>query len=150
MPRYKVGDITGETWRRAYQIICNNPYNGVPSIHYKEESMISLNDNRVISDKVVDKGIDQIFTPDMGSQQFQLVNPVDDSLIPEQFADYQTLFILLYSLYFHLAKKRDQGVSPFDSWIWDDELYTWVAPIPKPDEENDYIWDEELGNWVLV
>jgi hypothetical protein len=37
---------------------------------------------------------------------------------------------------------------PFDSWILDEETYTWVAPIPIPDDGFDYYWNESQGDWV--
>jgi hypothetical protein len=37
---------------------------------------------------------------------------------------------------------------PFDSWVIDETIFTWVAPKPHPNDENDYYWDEELGTWV--
>lgn len=150
MPKYKERQVDGVAWNRAKQIICNNPYNGIPSIHYHEESMTSFSDGSVISNNTPGTQINQLFTPDLAEEEFQLVNPMTDELVPDQFATYQTLFVLLYSLYFHLAKKRDQGPKPYDSWIWDDNIKEWVAPIAKPDTENTYIWDEELTNWILV
>lgn len=39
--------------------------------------------------------------------------------------------------------------SPFPSWVWDDELNTWQAPVPKPVVDQDpYDWDEETKSWV--
>jgi hypothetical protein len=58
--------------------------------------------------------------------------------------------VLLYSLYFHLAIKRDRGQSPYSSWIWSEVENSWVAPIEKPDQVNNYIWDEDNLTWVLV
>jgi len=36
---------------------------------------------------------------------------------------------------------------PFASWILDDS-YTWQAPKPYPNNEENYIWDETLLEWV--
>ena len=38
---------------------------------------------------------------------------------------------------------------PFDSWTLDDETFSWVAPVPKP-EGGEYVWDEEALAWVVV
>jgi hypothetical protein len=38
----------------------------------------------------------------------------------------------------------------FDSWILDQNLFYWVAPIPYPQDGNKYDWDETSINWVLV
>lgn len=37
----------------------------------------------------------------------------------------------------------------FDSWIFDEDTSSWKAPVPKPDNENNYGWDEQGLNWVL-
>jgi hypothetical protein len=41
---------------------------------------------------------------------------------------------------------------PYPSWVWDAELFEWVAPIPQPPEdecENGWwSWDEEGQEWV--
>ena len=43
--------------------------------------------------------------------------------------------------------KPDQ---PFKSWIWDDEISAWKAPVPMPTDEQMYAWDEDAGDWVVV
>ena len=35
---------------------------------------------------------------------------------------------------------------PFDSWVLNEETYSWEAPIPKPNGA--FVWDENLGDWV--
>ena len=49
-------------------------------------------------------------------------------------------------------ESRDAFIPPklFDSWILDEDKCIWVAPIPKPNNENEYYWDEELINWILI
>lgn len=37
---------------------------------------------------------------------------------------------------------------PFPSWVLDEETFTWVAPLPKP--EGNHRWDESAGVWVEV
>lgn len=39
---------------------------------------------------------------------------------------------------------------PFESWILDEGTYGWVAPIPYPEDGNDYTWNETQGDWVQV
>ena len=38
---------------------------------------------------------------------------------------------------------------PFDSWTLDEETFSWVAPVPMP-EDGEYVWDEEALGWVAV
>jgi hypothetical protein len=37
---------------------------------------------------------------------------------------------------------------PYPSWIWDPETLTWSAPVPYPDDGNNYYWDENTLSWV--
>lgn len=34
-------------------------------------------------------------------------------------------------------------IKPFDSWIWDENSYSWIPPIPIIDNDNS-IWNEDL------
>lgn len=40
-------------------------------------------------------------------------------------------------------------VGPYSSWILDAN-YDWQAPVPMPEDGNDYYWDEDSVGWVLV
>lgn len=39
---------------------------------------------------------------------------------------------------------------PFDSWLLNAETLLWEAPIPFPDDTNEYEWDEESTSWVQI
>ena len=39
---------------------------------------------------------------------------------------------------------------PFDSWILNEDTWTWEAPIELPNDGKLYEWDEELINWKEV
>ena len=47
---------------------------------------------------------------------------------------------------------RDAFIAPkpFNSWILNETTCLWEAPIPKPDNENQYSWNEEILNWELL
>lgn len=36
---------------------------------------------------------------------------------------------------------------PHESWTWDENLFEYVPPTPKP--EGDFIWSEEEMAWVV-
>lgn len=38
--------------------------------------------------------------------------------------------------------------SPFASWVIDETIYDWVAPVPFPDDGEEYVWDEDALAWV--
>jgi hypothetical protein len=44
-------------------------------------------------------------------------------------------------------KNYFRDVSPYPSWIYDDNLDAWVPPTGFPDGPN-YLWDEEKLSWV--
>ncbi len=39
---------------------------------------------------------------------------------------------------------------PFDSWILDEDICQWSAPVAYPEDGAVYDWDEELQEWVQV
>lgn len=44
-----------------------------------------------------------------------------------------------------------QQPKPFDSWVFDETLLQWVAPLPYPtDTSNPYFWNENNLEWVNV
>ena len=47
---------------------------------------------------------------------------------------------------------RDAFISPqpYLSWIFDESTLDWKAPIPYPDDENNYYWDETTTEWKLI
>ena len=36
---------------------------------------------------------------------------------------------------------------PFESWVLNEETYTWEAPKPYPEDGKIYTWNEEITNW---
>ena len=38
---------------------------------------------------------------------------------------------------------------PFESWVLDETTCLWEAPVPMPEDGQDYIWDESAGEWVV-
>tara|TARA_R110001632_G_scaffold21974_1_gene63536 strand:- start:905 stop:1327 length:423 start_codon:yes stop_codon:yes gene_type:complete len=45
---------------------------------------------------------------------------------------------------------------PYDSWVWNDESFVWVAPIERPQNavinggDTYYLWDDNVENWVAM
>lgn len=37
---------------------------------------------------------------------------------------------------------------PFESWVIDEESFSWKAPVEYPNDGNAYIWNEETVSWV--
>jgi len=38
---------------------------------------------------------------------------------------------------------------PFDSWLLDEDTCRWYAPVPPPDDGQEYIWNESSTSWIL-
>lgn len=51
---------------------------------------------------------------------------------------------------YYYDQNLDAFIPPklFDSWIFNNETYTWDSPIPYPGDAKPYLWDEETGSWV--
>lgn len=39
---------------------------------------------------------------------------------------------------------------PYSSWSFDENSYSWEAPIAKPDDDYFYVWNEKSQSWDLV
>lgn len=37
---------------------------------------------------------------------------------------------------------------PFQSWIFDEDIRQWHAPVPHPQDGGFYSWDENTLNWI--
>ena len=46
---------------------------------------------------------------------------------------------------------KDAFIPPksFDSWILNEDTCNWEAPVPYPNDGNEYYWDEETLSWQL-
>lgn len=47
-------------------------------------------------------------------------------------------------------EQRDAFIQPqpFPSWVLDEETCNWAAPVPYPDDGEQYWWDEDAASWV--
>jgi hypothetical protein len=39
---------------------------------------------------------------------------------------------------------------PFASWVLNEDTCRWEAPVPYPNDGQDYEWSEDIKNWVLT
>ncbi len=53
---------------------------------------------------------------------------------------------------FTYDKDRDAFIppKPFASWLLDEETCRWEAPVPYPNDGNQYSWSEEAQSWELI
>jgi hypothetical protein len=91
---------------RSYSIIVSNPLNGVPNINYYEERVVTQ-DGVTRSTGFV--GIlTEVLTPENIDAEFDVL---DQTGAVVGIATYGEVQAVLYSLYFHLATKRDAAAS---------------------------------------
>ena len=53
---------------------------------------------------------------------------------------------------FNYDKELDAFIppQPYPSWKLDTDTCLWNAPIPYPQDDNDYEWDEETTSWKII
>jgi len=53
---------------------------------------------------------------------------------------------------FTYDKDRDAFIppKPYDSWVLNEDTCLYEAPVPYPDDGNEYTWDEQTTDWVLA
>jgi hypothetical protein len=99
MGNYKQEKVTG--WQRSKQVIIKNDYKVVPTIEFTEEMVVEV-DGALINKKDVGTVGTSLKDPSMS---FDLLNPENDQIIGK--GNYGQAYVLLYSIYRHLADKRD-------------------------------------------
>lgn len=99
MGNYKQEKVTG--WQRSKQVTIKNEYKAVPTIEFAEEFIVEV-DGQLINKK--DVGVVGTSLKDP-SKTFDMLNPENDQVIGT--GNYGQAYVILYSIYRHLADKRD-------------------------------------------
>jgi hypothetical protein len=49
-------------------------------------------------------------------------------------------------------EEHDIFVPPkfYNSWVLDLDMAVWIAPIPYPNDGNEYVWNEDSISWDIV
>lgn len=103
MQNYKETAVSGTSYIRAREVTITNTLGGYKGIMFCEEE-VSVFGEKIMRENV--GAIHQEFTPENASTEFQLLNPVTNEPIGAT-ATYQDVYILLFSLYYHMAAQRD-------------------------------------------
>lgn len=98
---YKSDEQVAQTWVRAAHISIDNPIDGAPSATFLEERAISTGGSTATQRL---GSIVELFAAD---EAFDLLHPETGAVIGS--ATYNELRVLLHSLYFHVAQKRDEA-----------------------------------------
>lgn len=51
---------------------------------------------------------------------------------------------------FNSDTQRLEPNKPYESWIFDEDMFFWKSPVSYPTDGKYYIWDEETLSWVEV
>lgn len=116
MSNYKQSPVTGESWQRAVRVVIENPVDGTPAISFIEEQVINLPGEKITRPA---GNVAEPFMPENYLEQFNVINPETGEVI--RTATYQEVYVVLHSLYLHVAAKRDLANQP--------------APEPQPEPQ---------------
>jgi hypothetical protein len=49
-----------------------------------------------------------------------------------------------------IAEARENAVNASHpaSWVWNEELVSWAAPVAPPADGFPYIWNEDTTSWI--
>ena len=52
---------------------------------------------------------------------------------------------------FHYDKAKDAFIRkrPFKTWVLNESTCRWEAPVPKPDDGQEYSWNDSTGEWEV-
>jgi hypothetical protein len=110
MAKYKETNIQGSSYVRAKRIVVDNSlFNTNPSIRFEEEKVINVENTQTLS------GYDVCYEQFITDGDYQNINEefvLIDSITgqpTETNAKYIDMYNMLYSLYLHIAKKRDDA-----------------------------------------
>ncbi len=103
MPNYKETNVTGTGYVRACEVTVSNVLGGYKGIMFCEEE-VSIFGNKIMRENI--GAIHQEFTAENASTEFPLLNPVTNEPIGAT-ATFQDVYVILFSLYYHLAAQRD-------------------------------------------
>ncbi|NRA49254.1 MAG: hypothetical protein HRU12_08975 [Phaeodactylibacter sp.] len=102
--------VSVTTYDRSSFVQIFNPFNGTPSIHFDEETIrVSQIDGGEVEQASQGRKQGQLkekLTVDNLTEEFELRDPLTGNLLGTT-AQYQDLQVLVFSLYYHLAEKRD-------------------------------------------
>ena len=104
MANYQESNISGIKWKRCNEVQITNNLGTIPVIRFVEQCVVELGDGN----HVVEPSGDVSETLTDPEELFNILDPTDDSITGAM--QYQTVYAILYSLYRHVAEKRDQGL----------------------------------------
>lgn len=104
MADYKAAEVVGSSWQRTNQIVITNPHNGIPTVIYNEEKIVSLGGGEIITTPC---GNFSVSCNDM-TEIITLLNPMTGEATEETMT-IGKLYQAIYSHYITKALERDNA-----------------------------------------
>jgi len=105
MSNYQQTTVAGEAWTRASRVVIDNPLIEVPTINFVEQRVVALGNGQTIEQPA--GNIVEHFHPLNQDTEFSLRHPETGDVIGT--ATYAQVHVLLHSLYYALAERRDNA-----------------------------------------
>lgn len=103
MQNYKETSVSGTSHIRAREVMVTNTLGGYKGIMYAEEQ-VSVLGSKIMRENI--GAIHQEFTAENAATEFPLLDPITNEPIGST-ATFQDVYVLLFSLYYHMAALRD-------------------------------------------
>ena len=107
MGLYKPFTFKGDGYKRAKQIIADNPLNGVPSVTFREQKVFETAGGDVITQECGE--FREEMRPDTVTTAFPLLDMLGNET--GRTATFADVYRILYSLYVFLGDQRDSNSS---------------------------------------
>lgn len=104
------------------------------------------NEEKIFSFSFPEENINYISTDQDYVWLFSIIGMVvpDKEYILEAYvenADHEEYFVHTFTV--------DRPPKIHQGWIWDNDIFAWVSPIPYPQDGKAYIWNDDTENWHL-
>lgn len=104
MSGYLETEVAGTTYIRCKEITIYNPINKTPIVAYKEEKVVALGDQQVLT-VPVPSSLNKTYDP---TQSIDIIDP--ETLLPTGNTIMMAeIYVLLFSAYLAAAKERDNS-----------------------------------------
>lgn len=51
---------------------------------------------------------------------------------------------------FDYTQQKFYSKQPYPSWNLDRKTLTWVSPVEKPSDDNNFVWEEKSQQWIKL
>ncbi len=102
---YNETAVSGQRWTRCAVVTIVNPFNGVPTIRFDEEQVLSMGDGETM----IRSGTGMLHIEFDPAETIQLVDPTTGADITGAVMTMAEVYTAIYSAYLKQAKARDDA-----------------------------------------